>query len=334
MPSSSPLLICGLLVLTVLTCVSGTREVLAVNGTWLNGSTGAPVLLTGTNVVMKGPPWIPAVSGDAICDSTPETGANTSCQTFNAADAAHLVALGYNHVRLGVTWAGAQPDGPATELNAVWLARLHAFLDLATKFRLAVLLDVHQDAVGSATCGEGVPMWFSELAAPADIGAPLWPLPDTLDGSCGRDDAAGWAEFAGDPDYNIKNPCCRKHNQGDWGTLSTTTHAQRTMAFLFAARGGRDHFVDFIGRLARAVDGSPAALGIELMNEPPAIERGAMYETWRAATQAVRDVSPDLAVGLADTGNAALPLGDVALRDETVSWLESRPVALFYAFHW
>ena len=85
-----------------------------------------------------------------------------------------------------------------------------------------MLLDVHQDAVGTAVCSEGVPMWFSKQYTPHLIGAPIWPLPELEDGTCGRNDTDGWAEYAGDVDYNIKNRCCRKRNQGSWGSLITT----------------------------------------------------------------------------------------------------------------
>ena len=162
-------------------------------------------------------------------------------------DAQHLLGLGYDLVRLGVTWAGAQLE-EGGELDPAWLDRLHAFLDLCHDQGLYVLLDVHQDAVGTATCGEGVPMWVSQLAVPDEIGEPIWPLPDLVDGTCGRNDTEGWAQYRGDVNYNIRNECCRKRNQGPWGDLITTTQAQKTMAFLFSARG-RAHYVDFVGKV-------------------------------------------------------------------------------------
>ena len=175
-------------------------------------------------------------------------------------------------------------------------------------------------------------MWFSQLATPNQIGKPLYPLPTLDDGTCGLDDTLGWAEYAGDVDYNIKNPCCRKRNGGDWGRLTSTVQAQETMLYLFTK--GRDMFADFVGRVAAAVDGKDAAFGIELMNEPPNFERGNMYATWRAAAQAARKASPDIAVGVADTASAALPIRDVGLSDETVEWLMDGDDYLFYAFHW
>eukprot|EP00519_Triparma_laevis_P006704 CAMPEP_0182514210 /NCGR_PEP_ID=MMETSP1321-20130603/35332_1 /TAXON_ID=91990 /ORGANISM="Bolidomonas sp., Strain RCC1657" /LENGTH=381 /DNA_ID=CAMNT_0024721351 /DNA_START=220 /DNA_END=1365 /DNA_ORIENTATION=- len=280
---------------------------------------------------MKGDPWIPAVEGSTVCD-TSDVDQQTSCATFNEFDIKNLKGLGYNMIRLGVVWAGAQPDGPFTELSSTLLERLDAVLDLAEEHDLQVLIDLHQDAVGTAVCGEGVPMWFSQLAIPNQIGKPLWPLPKLDDGTCGRNDTETWAEYAGDNDYNIKNLCCRKLNGGNWGQLTSTSQAQETMLYLFTK--GRDVFADFVGKIAQAVNDKPAAFGIELMNEPPAIERNLMYKTWQTAAEAVRVFSSDIAVGVADTANGALPIGDLDLREETVEWLTDGDQYLFYAFHW
>ena len=45
-------------------------------------------------------------------------------------------------------------------------------------------------------------------------------------------------------------------------------------------------------------------------------------------------MSDDLAVGVMDTGQVALNLGDVGLSKGTVDWLKSGGTHLFYAFHW
>ena len=55
-------------------------------------------------------------------------------------------------------------------------------------------------------------------------------------------------------------------------------------AHLFGA-DGRKYYAKYMGLLAASVAAYPAAVGIELMNEPPAIQRGAMYETWRACCE-------------------------------------------------
>jgi hypothetical protein len=45
-----------------------SRTVVIQDGQWTNSSSGMKVILEGTNLVMKGEPWLPAVGGDAICD--------------------------------------------------------------------------------------------------------------------------------------------------------------------------------------------------------------------------------------------------------------------------
>ena len=63
-----------LLLLGIFINVTVAIRNIVVNGTsWTNSSTGEAVVLTGANIVMKGFPWLPEVSGSAICDSTEET---------------------------------------------------------------------------------------------------------------------------------------------------------------------------------------------------------------------------------------------------------------------
>jgi len=100
------------------------------------------VVLSGPNVVVKGPPYLPSVDGDSYCNDTVDdactaTGTCTSCETFNEADIAHLKSRGWNAIRLGVVWAGAQPRDEDS-LDADFLTRLHAILDLCDKNGKAV----------------------------------------------------------------------------------------------------------------------------------------------------------------------------------------------------
>jgi hypothetical protein len=139
--------------------------------------------MTGPNIVVKGPPYLPSVKGDTYCqDVGPNgncspNGTCVSCTTFNHADVDHIKSMGWNTIRLGVVWAGAQP-ADSDELDAGFLDRLHAILNLTDAMGLHVVLDNHGDMVGTAGCGNGVPMWFQQKAAPDLIGKPLstgWP---------------------------------------------------------------------------------------------------------------------------------------------------------------
>lgn len=285
-----------------------------------------PLLLKGANVVIKGDPWLPSTEGDTYCVDTK----TTTCKSFNKADAKHFQNMGWNYIRLGVTWAGAQPVN-TDSLDASWVKKLHAILDLAAEYDLYVLLDMHQDAVGSANCGEGVPQWFSQLAVPDMIGKALYPLPALDDGSCGLGDPS-WNDYSGQPDYNIKNKCCLAHNQETWSHLTGTTHAQRTLKFLMDDEGS-EYYANYMRLLALAVKDKPAAFGIELMNEPIEVRRWDLYELWKKCAEYIWNAVPNIAVGVADTGEAALNIGGLGIRPETLRWLKSE-TRLFYAFHW
>lgn len=149
--------------------VDGQRFVVA--------DTNRTIVLSGPNVVVKGPPYLPSVSGTTVCHdvidgSCTRYGNCSSCTTFNQADIDHIKANGWNSIRLGVVWAGAQPRDE-DQLDEGFLRRLHAILALTDAAGIAVVLDNHADAVGSANCGNGIPMWFSQKAAPHLIGKPL-----------------------------------------------------------------------------------------------------------------------------------------------------------------
>lgn len=248
--------------------------------------------------------------------------------------------MGWNFIRLGVVWAGAQPT-PEPELDPKWVSRLQDILELCNKHNIHVILDIHTDGVGSATCGEGVPQWFSALATPDKIGKPLLPLPFTghlwpeqEDGLCGRDDFENWALHAGEIEYNTKNPCCLRYNQGgnSWDRIAYTWAAQETNNYLFRGEG-REYFQRYVGLLAQAVRDYPAAIGIELMNEPMSIDRIAMFRTWEECYDQVQAVLPELAVGIPDVGQYPSPLRNFLLWPSQVAWLKEAQ-HLFYAVHY
>ena len=322
------------------------RALLSKGRAFVDPATGVAVQLRGADVVMKGAPWIPLT--DVVQQPVHGTGdwpegsmgdrcddrwfTNYTCTTFSKADALHFQAKGWNFVRLGVVWAGGQPT-PEPQLDPEFERRLGNFLDLCHEHGIHVLLDVHEDSVGTATCGEGVPPWLSELATPGQVGKALTPLLDILnetswvpdatqqkcklrtlgecaaaglwDGRCWTNDTETWTLFAGQADYNVKNPCCQRYNGGgsQWSRLAATKQAQDTVLYLFHTIEGRTHYATYMGLLAKAVRDKPAAIGIELMNEPPVADlRIQMYETWKLCYDTVRKELPDIAVGVMDAG--------------------------------
>eukprot|EP01050_Picozoa_sp_SAG11_P024527 SAG11_NODE_5246_length_1617_cov_3.216074_1_plen_411_part_10 len=325
------------------------RDVVIRGGQFINRRTGVAEVLNGTNVVMKGSPWIPEVAGTARCADD-----HSSCSTFNDADALYLKGLYGEHpsIRLGVIWAGGQPT-PAAALDPAFVVRLRAFLRLCERHGIRVMLDVHQDAVGTAMCGEGVPMWFTKrraqhhgllftlLNGPGVLGWPSLRRKSLLQlAQLTGDDARAqalpssarqadhWAEEqrqgqllhfghgvvgtsrrrpalqseepvlpalerAGAPSWTgappVSSPTVFTDKadrvglalgavQGGWGVnIDVTDFSELQIEQLIGTAVGRAAYSGYIGLLAQAVADYPAAITIELMNEPPTIDEANLY---------------------------------------------------------
>jgi hypothetical protein len=135
----------------IVTDAAVPRNVFISNQQFMLRKTGKPIVMSGPNVVVKGPPYLPSVSGSTICndvvnDACTKTGTCTSCQTFNEADVKHMQSLGWDTIRLGIIWAGGQPVNADT-LDPDFVQRLHAVLNLTDAHGINVILDMH------GTCG-------------------------------------------------------------------------------------------------------------------------------------------------------------------------------------
>jgi endoglycosylceramidase len=118
---------------------------------------GRQVILHGVNVVYKRPPYYPAASGPAT-------------NTFTRTDLRQLRAWGFNSIRLGVIWAGLEPQPGVIDQG--YLDHIGALVDLAAEQNFWVLLDMHQDLYSERFGGEGAPDW-----AVRDDGIPFSPVP-------------------------------------------------------------------------------------------------------------------------------------------------------------
>jgi len=322
------------------------RNVRIIDKNWVDINTGKNIILKGPNVVVKGPPWLPLVEGNTICNDT----STITCKTFNEADAIHITkTMGWNSIRLGITWAGGQPID-STTLNPIWVKNLHQILTLTDKYNINVILDHHTDMVGSANCGFGVPMWFSKKASPNLIGKELETASPfkymkeftsmfTLNKpkQCINNRSA-WLENKDDNNYNLVNSCCKGMNSwANNNALGFTTLAQETLGYLFKKGDGRDYYCNYFKLLSKELVQHPSAIAIELMNEPVYIERWNMYDTWKQCNDEIISVIPDMNVAVADVGEGAvLPswLGpNVALSPSITEWLKTSR-NLFYAWHW
>ena len=168
-------------------------------------------------------------------------------------------------------------------------------------------------------------MWYSQKHFPYLIGKPLVGPKSSLTGNCSGFDAEAWALHAGDPLYNMRNPCCvsgtfppflprpqTRHlracagqlawnKPGPWGSyLVLTDFAQAQIEQLVGSPEGRAAYANYVRLLTLAVADFPAAIGIELMNEPPTVDSAALYQLFHECHDAVRAISPDMAVGVMD----------------------------------
>ncbi|ORV45789.1 endoglycoceramidase [Mycolicibacter engbaekii] len=110
-----------------------------VSNGWLTNGDGQVVMLRGLNQVYKIPPYEPSAAG------------------FDEDDAAFLAANGFNVVRLGVIWAGVQPEPGVIDYD--YLASIENTVEILGRHNILVVLDMHQDLYSEAFGGEGAPDW-------------------------------------------------------------------------------------------------------------------------------------------------------------------------------
>ena len=134
-------------------------------GAFLHDQQGRVVFLHGVNAVYKLPPF----------ELYPAPGKPWN---FTAADASLMARLGFNVVRLGMTWKGLEPGTAPSNDPAICtpgtphdpgqfnLATLHRYLSnlaqtvqLLGRFHIYTLLDMHQDVFNEIFDGEGAPNW-------------------------------------------------------------------------------------------------------------------------------------------------------------------------------
>ena len=128
-------------------------------------SHGRVVFLHGVNVVFKHPPY------EVYADPG-------KFWNFTAHDASLMARLGFNVVRLGMTWSGLEPGTAPANTPAVctpgtpsdpgqfnrsvlnaYLGRLSRTVNLLGSYHIYTILDMHQDVYNEQFDGEGAPAW-------------------------------------------------------------------------------------------------------------------------------------------------------------------------------
>jgi len=129
-----------------------TARKLSRNGPWFTDEQGKVVIIHGTNMINKLPPYTPEALG------------------FGEKDLRFLTENGFNGIRLGFSWAGVEPE-PGQYDNA-YIDHIVALAAAAARHGLLPVVNFHQDGYAEIYGGNGAPDWAS-----ISYGVPGSPLP-------------------------------------------------------------------------------------------------------------------------------------------------------------
>ncbi len=124
---------------------AGAALPLGHSGRWITDAAGRVVVLHGVNQVYKIPPYEPGRDG------------------FGADDAAFLADNGFDAVRVGVIWAGVEPQPGVYDDG--YLVSVAGTVDTLAAHGIVSILDFHQDLYNERFQGEGAPAWAVRTAA-------------------------------------------------------------------------------------------------------------------------------------------------------------------------
>jgi len=217
--------------------VSG--EKLHVEDNKIKDEDGRERIFHGTNVVNKLEPFVPTnlETFDAM-------------YSFNEEDIDFLASLGYNTLRLGLMWQGAEPiEG---QFNQTYIDQIKKIVDMSAAKGITPLLNMHQDVYSRKFCGEGFPDWAMEsnFNQTKHVAFP-WPLADP---------------FEVDENLYPSRELCKSI---DWPDFHFTQALSSAVGNLYDNKNGlRDKFARFWGYVAEQFKDSEDIIGYELINEP------------------------------------------------------------------
>ena len=108
---------------------------------------GRARLFHGTNVVVKGKPYLPV---EDRFDAQ---------MSLNEEDIKNMKAWGITLVRLGVMWESVETD--YNIYNYTYLSQVNNLITKLGENGIYVIVDAHQDLYSRKTCGEGMPTFYA-----------------------------------------------------------------------------------------------------------------------------------------------------------------------------
>lgn len=191
---------------------------------------GREVFFHGVNVVYKIPPYIP------------RTDVFDPIHSFVEKDMQIISNLGFNVIRLGVMWPGAEPQ--QDQYNLTYYNTIRSIIDKAYGYGIYTILDMHQDVLAEQFCGEGAPAWAIRTGD-----APSFPYPLSSSSS-----------------QHEKNVDCTKHLWSDYYIAEAVGVAFQNIY------ENKDRLLDYLAgfwfKTALEFKDQASVLGYELINEP------------------------------------------------------------------
>lgn len=194
------------------------KNQISVSGTRFIDSYGRQVIFSGINKVNK--------------DSQKNYLDNDTSETFN-----QFSKWGLNCVRLGVIWAGVEPE--PGKYNEKYLDKLEKQVNWAAQNGIYVLLDMHQDLFGASTedgkdsMGDGAPQWATLTENLPHVKGAIW------------------------SDAYLISPAVQKAFDNFWANSPAPDNI-----------GIQDHYASMWKHVAERFAGNRAVIGYDIMNEP------------------------------------------------------------------
>ena len=209
---------------------------------------------------------------------------NQSANWSSHNDFAQIRAVGFNVVRLAVSWSLVEPQ--PFQYDDVYLRRIEQVVGWAAEQDVGVIIDFHQDFYSYHVPGrgaDGAPLWACPPPAAYNTTLPPWKAEFYDKIGLGAAPIVAFSYFWND----------------------TTINA--------TGRGVQEHYIRMLAAVARRVANLSAVIGIEIMNEPiPDAEldvlrfsKEKLYPFYARAIQAITGTRDGL-----PTCDAARPMAD------------------------
>lgn len=149
---------------------------------------------------------------------------------YKAEDFVFLKEHGFNLIRLGLIWDGAEPE--PGKYDEKYFEKIDGMIELATKADIPVFLDLHQDLFG-VVFEDGAPSWATFTDSEQHIRTDLW------------------------SESYLISPAVQHAFDNFWKNLPASDRI-----------GIRTHYIELLKFITKRYAENPYVIGIDIMNEP------------------------------------------------------------------